>query len=71
MIFKSLFSLRKSRAAERHDGSDAGMIVFLMMALVFVPIAAAHAAMIWHDQLSALAGPQQLATIVGKFLTVF
>jgi hypothetical protein len=47
------------------------MIVFLMMALVFVPIMAAHAAMIWHDQLSALAGPQQLATIVGRFFTVF
>jgi len=71
MIFKSLFSLRTSRGAERRDGSDAGIIVFLMMALVFVPIAAAHAAMIWHDQLSALAGSQQLATIVSKFFTVF
>ena len=71
MIFKSLFSLRNSRGRDARNDSDAGMIVFVMMALVFVPIIAAHAAMIWRDQLSALAGPQQLATIVGRFFTVF
>lgn len=64
MIFKS-FSL-KAGSEPRRDRSDAGIIVFLMMALVFVPILAAHAAMAY----SSLA-PQQLAAIVSSVLPAF
>jgi hypothetical protein len=60
-------SLQRSR--EGRDHSSAGVIVFLMMALVFVPIMAAHAAMAWKDQLAE--APQQLATILGMALAVF
>lgn len=42
MTFKSLFTFRKA-AAQGGQNDDAGMIVILMMALVFVPIVVAHA----------------------------
>jgi len=66
MIYKSLFSFRKSAAAERGQGDDAGMIVILMMALVFVPVAVAHLAVMWPG-----AGAQQLAGIVNVLLRTF
>lgn len=65
MIFKSS---GRSRDAAEH--SSAGAIVFLMMALVFLPIIAVHAVMAWHDQLAALA-PRELAAIVNMVLPVF
>jgi hypothetical protein len=52
------------------EQSAVGVIVFLMMALVFVPVIAAHAVMIWHDQLTALA-PPQLAAFMNLALSVF
>jgi hypothetical protein len=67
MIFKSFFTARKRR--DRGEG-DAGLIVFLMMALVFVPIIAAHAAVAFHEQLAGVA-PQQLAAIVQLILPRF
>lgn len=67
MNFKSLFYFRQP--GER-AGSDAGMIVFLMMALVFVPIMGAHAAMQWHDQIGHI-GINQLAAIVNMLISLF
>lgn len=43
------------------------MIVILMMALVFVPIVAAHAASMWHGEL----GTQQLAGVFNVLLRAF
>jgi hypothetical protein len=63
MIFKSL----KSR---RGENASASVIVFLMMALVFVPVMAAHVAVVWQDQLPSV-GPQQLAAIVNAILPAF
>ncbi len=60
-------SLQRSHAPRE---SSAGVIVFLMMALVFVPVIAAHAAMVWQDQLGTLA-PPQLAAYVDLALSVF
>ena len=65
MIFKSL-----QRSPDAREHSSAGVIVLLMMALVFVPIIGAHAAMIWHDELAAL-GSGRLAAIVNMVLPVF
>lgn len=48
MIFKSLFTFRKA-AVHGGQKDDAGMIVILMMALVFVPIVVAHASMMLPD----------------------
>lgn len=67
MTFKSFFSFRHSRD---NADSDAGVIVFLMMALVFVPIVGAHAAVQWQDQLSHI-GTQQLAAIVNMVVSLF
>ena len=67
MIFKSLLSFRRARADVREADTDAGIIVVLMMALVFVPIIAAHAAVIWQDQLADI-GPQQLATMISAII---
>jgi hypothetical protein len=67
MIFKSLLSFRSSRANVRESDTDAGIIVVLMMALVFVPIIAAHAAVVWKDQLADI-GPQQLATMISAII---
>lgn len=47
--------------------SGAGVIVLLMMALVFVPIFAIHAAMIWQTTATG----QELASLVGSFLPNF
>jgi hypothetical protein len=51
------------------EQSSAGAIVFLMMALVFIPIIAVHAVMAWHEQLTT--APQQLAAIVNFALSAF
>ncbi len=65
MIFKNLLLPRKV-SAERAQGDDAGMIVILMMALVFVPIVAAHVAGMWPG-----GGAQQLAGFVDVLLKTF
>ena len=59
-------SLHRPRDAR---DSSAGVIVLLMMALVFLPIIAAHAAMVWKDQLAE--APHQLAIILGMALSIF
>jgi hypothetical protein len=51
------------------EQSSAGAIVFLMMALVFIPIIAVHAVMAWHEHLTT--APQQLAAIVNFALSAF
>jgi hypothetical protein len=48
MTFKSLFTFRKA-AVKGGQNDDAGMIVILMMALVFVPIVVAHASMMMPE----------------------
>ena len=48
MIFKSLFTSRNA-AVQGGQKDDVGMIVMLMMGLVFVPIALAHAAVMLPD----------------------
>ncbi len=63
MTFKSQLPSRNQRG----DQTSAGVIVFLMMALVFVPIIAIHVLMAWRDQLADYA-PQQLAAIVNAIL---
>lgn len=65
MDFKTPFTFRKA-APRGGQTDDAGMIVILMMALVFVPIVIAHAAVIWPD------GPgTQLAGAFSALLKVF
>ena len=65
MDFKTPFTFRKA-AVERGQTDDAGMIVILMMALVFVPIVIAHAAVMWPD------GPgTQLAGMFSALLKTF
>ena len=66
MTFKSLFTFRKA-AVQGGQNDDAGMIVILMMALVFVPIVIAHAAVMWP----AGAGTQQLAGMFSALLKTF
>jgi hypothetical protein len=66
MTFKSLFSFRKA-AVQGGQSDDAGMIVILMMALVFVPIVIAHLAVMWP----ASAGTQQLAGMFSALLKTF
>ena len=66
MIFKSLFTFRKT-AVQGGQKDDAGMIVIMMMALVFVPIIIAHAAMMWP----AGAGAQQIAGMFSALLKTF
>jgi hypothetical protein len=41
-----------------------------MMALVFVPVIGAHAAMVWHNELAEL-GSERLAAIVNMVLPVY
>lgn len=65
----NLFRFRKSSGDSEAAGSGAG-IIFLMMSLVFVPIAAAHAAVLWHES-QASGAPQQLAAFVGLLLGTF
>lgn len=50
----------------RGTQSSVGAIVFLMMALVFVPIMAIHLVMAWPDRLGS--APQQLAAVVNAIL---
>jgi hypothetical protein len=50
---------RIARKTRHRDDSGAGLIMFMMMALVFAPIAALHAAMLWRgshelEQLAAM-----------------
>ena len=65
MTFKSLFTFRKA-AVRGGQNDDAGMIVILMMALVFVPIVIAHAAVMLPE------GPAtQLAGVFSALLKTF
>jgi hypothetical protein len=66
MTFKSLFTFRKA-AAQGGQSDDAGVIVILMMALVFVPIVIAHAAVMWPDA----PGTHQLAGLFNVILKTF
>ena len=66
MTFKSLFTFRKA-AVQGGQSDDAGMIVILMMALVFVPIVIAHAASMWPGD----AGAQQIAGMFSALLKTF
>ncbi|MEI8179091.1 hypothetical protein [Aestuariivirga sp.] len=65
MTFKSLFTFRKA-AVQGGQNDDAGMIVILMMALVFVPIVIAHAAVMLPD-----APGTQLAGMFSALLKTF
>ena len=65
MTFKSLFTFRKA-AVQGGQKHDAGMIVILMMALVFVPIVIAHAAVMLPD-----APGTQLAGMFSALLKTF
>ena len=66
MNFKTLFTFRKV-AAQGGRNDDAGMIVIMMMALVFVPIVIAHVAVIWPPG----TGAQQLAGMFSALLQTF
>lgn len=66
MTFKTFFTYRKP-AAQGGETDDAGMIVVMMMALVFVPIVVAHAASMWHGPLL----PQQIAGLFSVVLNTF
>lgn len=70
MNHKSLLQFRFSRKNSIGSDTNAGMIVFLMMALVFVPIMAAHAAMLWHDAIGQI-GTNQLAAITNMLVSLF
>ncbi len=59
-----------SRFLEASPNASAGGIVVLMMALVFVPIIAAHAAMAWWHEIAEIA-PRQLAAVVNLALSAF
>lgn len=65
-MIKSLFTLRKA-AVQGGQDNDAGMIVILMMALVFVPVVIAHAAVMWP----VTADPQHLAGMFSALLKIF
>lgn len=52
MISKSLLLSEKTRGLGRGERSDAGIIVLLMMALVFVPVVAVHIASLWPEDIS-------------------
>ena len=56
-----------SRKARGRDESGAGIIVFLMMALVFVPIVTVHAAMLWRGP----PGFEQLAAMMDALFARF
>jgi hypothetical protein len=51
----------------RRDDSGADAIMFLMMALVFAPIAALHAAMLWQGP----SGFEQLAAVMDALFARF
>jgi hypothetical protein len=68
MIFKSSPSLRTPRSEPRRQRSDAGAIVIMMMALVFVPVASLHLASIWQEELFKL---PQLAALGSMLHGIF
>ena len=51
----------------RRDDSGADAIMFLMMALVFVPIVTVHAAMLWQGP----SGFEQLAAVMDALFARF
>ena len=65
MTFKSLFTFRKA-AVQGGQNDDAGMIVILMMALVFIPIIVAHASVMLPD-----APATQIAGVFSALLKTF
>ena len=65
MDFKTPFTFRKA-AVQGGQSDDAGMIVILMMALVFVPIVIAHAAVMLPE-----ASGTQLAGMFSALLKTF
>lgn len=65
MAFKSLFTYRPAPVAGGQS-DDVGMIVILMMALVFVPVVVAHAAVMLPD-----APATQLAGMFSALLKIF
>jgi len=67
MTFKSLFAPHNAPADRVSADSGAGGIVILMMAVVFIPIVAAHAAVVLEDQF----GARQLAAMVNILLRTF
>ncbi len=67
MISKLFHVSRNASAGSGQSDSDAGGIVFLMMAVVFLPIILAHAAVMWPSGL----GAQQLAAAVNVLLKTF
>jgi hypothetical protein len=69
MTFKNLSFFPRRAAAERRGDADKGaaMIVVLMMSLVFVPVAVAHAATLVSGKLAGIGTPQ-LAGIVQLIL---
>lgn len=54
MNSNSFLFRRKSRDTRPGGSSDAGIIVLLMMALVFVPVVAVHIASLWQEDLFSL-----------------
>lgn len=66
----SLLQFRLSGKENGRSDTDAGIIVFLMMALVFVPIAAAHVAVLWQDQIGQIS-TNQLAAIGNMLVSLF
>ena len=67
MNAKSLSLFREARGSGRSESSDAGIIVLLMMALVFVPVVAVHVASLWPDDVSLA----RLATIGSMLQAMF
>ena len=67
MISKSLLFFRKTHGSSRGERSDAGTIVLLMMALVFVPIITAHMVLAWHGDLPL----QQLSSMMHALFPAF
>lgn len=67
MNSKSLSLFREARGSGRGESSDAGIIVLLMMALVFVPVVAVHVASLWPGDVSLA----RLATIGSMLQAMF
>jgi hypothetical protein len=67
MNSKSLSLFREARGSGRSESSDAGIIVLLMMALVFVPVVAVHVASLWPGDVSL----PRLATIGSMLQAMF
>jgi hypothetical protein len=65
--FYSNDPVRAAHGDSKRSDHGAATIVILMMSLVFVPIAAAHLAVLWHDHMQGV-GPQQIAGLISQFL---